>query len=431
MVPKRDFTDRFLKALRPAERGKRPIVYDAQIPNFGIRITDRSSADNKGAFVLVTRFPGSTNPVPRRIGDYPAMTLAKAREIAREWREDIRRGIDPKVKEAERRREEARRRADTVAAAFTAFADDHLSTLRTGDEVKRAIERHVLPLWAERPISEIRRADVAELVRGLRKGAPIGANRVLAYLKKFFSWLADQDMIEASPATAVKRPSKEVKRDRVLSDLEIRAVWRAADEMGAFGRAFKLMLVTAQRRSEVGALAWREVDRQQAVWRLPRERAKSDRGHEIPLSALALSIIDDCPRLGDFVFSTGRGAARAGGSANAPAISGWSKAKRKLDMLAAQKLRELAPDRDEAPFPQWRIHDLRRSAATSLARLSVDRVTISKILNHSETEVTAIYDRHRYHEEMRSALERWAARLTDIVSGTFPGNVVQLPQRTG
>jgi hypothetical protein len=139
MVAKRDFTDRFLKSIKPAEMGKRVVIYDAQIPGFGIRVTDHCTDDNKGAFVLITRFPGSSNPAPRRIGDYPAMSLAKAREIAREWREDIGQGIDPKVKEADRLREEQRRRADTFAAVFGSYADDCLSTLRTGEAVKAAV----------------------------------------------------------------------------------------------------------------------------------------------------------------------------------------------------------------------------------------------------------------------------------------------------
>ena len=154
MVAKRDFTDRFLKSIKPAEPGKRPIFWDAQVPGFGIRVTDKSNGDNKGSFVLVARFPGSENPVPRRIGDYPNIPLSKAREIAREWREDIRKGIDPKVKEAERQRSEQRRRADTFAAIFETFADDHLSTLRTGADVRRSVEKHVVARWGQRPISE-------------------------------------------------------------------------------------------------------------------------------------------------------------------------------------------------------------------------------------------------------------------------------------
>jgi integrase len=430
MAAKRDFTDRFLKSIKPAEPGKRLIIYDAQVPGFGIRVTERSREDSKGSFVLVARFPGSDNPVPRRIGDYPALSLAKARQIAREWREDLRQGIDPKAKEAERRRQEQRRRADTFAAVFGAYADERLSTLRTGADVKRAIEAHVVTQWGERPLTDIRRADVNELVRELRKGAPIRANRVLAYLKTFFGWCVDQDLIEASPAAAVKRPSKEVKRDRVLTDAEIRAIWEACGELGAFGRAFRFMLATGQRRSEVGEMTWREIDRSNQLWTLSRERTKADRAHEVPLSSLALSIIDDCPRLGEYVFSTGRSArAQTGGAASARPISGWSKAKAALDKLALTKANAIAIERcEEAPtkFSDWHLHDLRRTAATHMAKLGADRVVIGKVLNHAEQEVTAIYDRHRYDAEKRRALEAWAQRLHEIVGASEEVKIVPM-----
>ena len=430
MVAKRDFTDRFLKSIKPAEPGKRLIIYDAQVPGFGIRVTERSREDSKGSFVLVARFPGSDNPVPRRIGDYPALSLAKARQIAREWREDLRQGIDPKAKEAERRRQEQRRRADTFAAVFTAYADEHLSTLRTGADVKRAIETHVVSQWGQRPLTDIRRADVNELVRELRKGAPIRANRVLAYLKTFFGWAVDQELVEASPAAAVKRPSKEVKRDRVLTDPEIQAIWEACGELSAFGRAFRFMLATGQRRSEVGEMTWREIDRTNQLWILSRERTKADRAHEVPLSTLALSIIDDCPGLGEYVFSTGRSeSAQTGSTGSARPISGWSKAKAALDKLAVTKVKAIASERgEEAPteFSDWHLHDLRRTAATHMAKLGVDRVVIGKVLNHAEQEVTAIYERHRYDAEKRRALDSWAQRLEEIVGGRDDDKVVSI-----
>jgi integrase len=411
------------------------VIYDAQIPGFGIRVTDHCTDDNKGAFVLITRFPGSSNPAPRRIGDYPAMSLAKAREIAREWREDIGQGIDPKVKEADRLREEQRRRADTFAAVFGSYADDCLSTLRTGEAVKAAVRNHVFQHWGERPISQIRRADVNELIRALRKEAPIGANRVLAYLKTFFGWAVDQELIEASPAFAVKRPTKETRRDRVLTDSEIRAIWQACGELGAFGRAFKMMLATGQRRSEVGDMTWSEIDRAQGLWTLTRERTKADRAHEIPLSELAMSIIEECPKLGNFVFSSGRTSpARAGQASSAGPLVGWGKAKANLDKLALAKAQAIATERGEdAPgaFAAWHLHDLRRSMATGLARLGVDRVVIAKVLNHAESEVTAIYDRHRYDAEKRRALDLWGKRLAAIVDGTDGGNVVQLATARG
>jgi len=420
MGAKRDFTDRYLRSLKPAEPGKRVISWDAQVPQFGIRITDKSCAANTGSFVLVARFPGSSNPVPRRIGDYPAMGLAQARQIAREWREDIAKGVDPKVKETERRREEDRRRADTFAAVFETFAVDHLSTLRTGVAVKQAVANHVVPIWGERPISEIRRADVNELLRGLRKDAPIGANRVLAYLKKFFGWCVDQDLLEASPAAAVKRPGKENKRDRVLSDSEIRAIWLACGALGAFGRAFRFMLATGQRRTEVGDLTWQEIDREARLWTLPRERAKADRAHEIPLSDVAINILYECPKLGDFIFTTG----------GSRPISGWGKAKAALDELAFKKLETIAFERGEevpAEIPDWRLHDLRRTAATHIAKLGVDRIVISKLLNHAEGGVTGLYDRHSRDAEKRMAMDLWGQRLQAIVGGAEgEGNVVLL-----
>jgi integrase len=223
------------------------------------------------------RDSGSSNPTARRIGTYPAMTLAQARQVARDWRDDISKGVDPKVKEAERLREEARRRADTFAAAFAVYAEEKLGRLRTGAEVQSAIERYAMPKWGQRPISGLRRADVKELIRNVHKDAPIGANRLLSYLKTFFAWAAEEELIEASPAAVVKPLADEVKRDRVLSDAEIRAVWEACGALGVFGRAFKFMLVTGQRRSEVGGMTWVEIDHDKRLWTLPRERASRSR----------------------------------------------------------------------------------------------------------------------------------------------------------
>jgi integrase len=404
MVAKKDFTDRTLKALKPAPAGKRIILWDAQIPGFGIRVTDKSCAADIGAFVLVTRYPGAKTPAPRRIGGYPAMSLGQARQIAREWRELIAQGVDPKRREEERQREEARRRADTFAAAFAAYADDRLTTLRTGAQVTGAIAKHVLPLWGMRPMTELRRADVNELIRSIRKDAPISANRVLTYLKTFFIWAVDQDLIEASPAAAVRRPSKEVRRDRVLTDQEVVAIWRGCENLGSFGRAFRFMLASGQRRNEVGGMRWDELDLNAKTWTLARERTKADRAHEVPLSDLALSIINECPKLDGFVFSAGRGAAPCG----------WSNAKSRIDK--------------SAPVSGWHLHDLRRTCATNLAKLGVDRLVISRILNHADDAVTGIYDRHRYDHEKRRALDLWGQRLMAIVNGTDGGNVVRLAE---
>eukprot|EP01037_Dinobryon_pediforme_P012166 gene12166-12254_t len=418
MASKKDFTDRFLKAIKPASPGKRVIVYDAQCPGLGIRVTEKSTDEDKGSFVLVARFPGSANPTPRRIGEYPAMTLAAARQIARAWREDIRKGIDPKVRQAAEKRENTRRQNDTFSANFEKFDSDHLSTLRTGKQVASAVKLHAFPDWEDRPISDIKRADINELIRKVKKDSPISANRLLAYLKKFFGWVVDQDILEASPAASIKRPSKETKRDRVLTDDEITAIWQACDESGAYGRCFQFMLATAQRRDEVGKMTWKELDGKEKVWRLSRERTKADRAHEVPLSATAMSIVEASPKLSDFIFSTGRSAVVKGkNESEIRPISGWSKAKSDIDALALEKLKAISAKRgDAAPekLEDWHLHDLRRTAATHMAKLGVDRIVIGKILNHAESAVTAIYDRHKYDVEKRKALDLWGERYLQM-----------------
>lgn len=342
MVQKRDLTDKALKALKPAAPGKRYFEWDAQIAGFGVRVNDRSPPDI--SFVLVTRYPGASHPAPRKIADYrvSAMeedrkaSLAKARQIARDWRELIAKGIDPKDKaedarrEAERERKEAERaRANTFKAAFGDFYEEHLRSLRTGDVVKGVIEKHVIPVLGHRPLSEITRAEGNDLMRALAKRLTTGANRVRSYLRTFGKWAEEDDRIDESPFVNLKRLTKEKPRERVLSDLEIRAIWRACEEMGAFGRAFQMMLITGQRRSEVGEMEWRELDEAKRLWTIPAARTKPGRTHEVPLSPLAVSILATVPRIGPHVFSTR--APRAGntaerGATTAP-LSGWSKSK--------------------------------------------------------------------------------------------------------
>jgi integrase len=284
------------------------------------------------------------------------------------------------------------------------------------------MRRVLLPIWDMKPITEIGRKDVIRVVYELHdSGKPIAANRLLSYVKKFFSFALQRGLIEASPAALVKKPGEERTRDRVLNDQELCAIWRACDQVGAFGRAFKFMLTTAQRRSEVGSLCWREIDWNARQWLLPASRTKAMREHLLPLSDLALQILDTAPRQGDFVFST-RGARP---------LSGWGKAKAKLDALAAAELRNIVAedgeDNTSVTFPEWNLHDLRRSAATNMGKLGVDRFIVARILNHADSEVTAIYDRHRYDREKRDAMDRWAARLLSIIgSGAADRNVVQL-----
>jgi integrase len=430
MAAKRDFTDRFLKSLKPAPTGKRVLHWDAQVPGFGVRVTD-NSAPGTGSFVLVARYPGSHNPTARRIGDYPAMNLAQAREIARDWRDDLRQGMDPKVKLERQRREEARQRAQTFEAAFEDYARDHLRNLRSGAQVRSAVERLAYPEWADIPLKEIKRLDVVDLVRDVKnETGPIAANRLLSFLKAFWAWALNQGKIDDSPAAAVKRMTKEKDRarDRVLTDIEIRAIWRASDELGIFGRAFQVMLLTGQRRTEVGAMKWSEIDLRNKVWKLSKARTKANRSHEVPLSDTVIEIINKTQRLAGsaYIFSTGTH--RTGDSSEIAPISGWGKAKGALDRIVAVKARKIAEEiagDEAAKIEPWHLHDLRRTCATRLGKLGVPRLVVSKVLNHATSDVTSVYDQHDYEPEKRAALDRWTTHLLGIVNGTGD-NVVSL-----
>ncbi len=195
-----------------------------------------------------------------------------------------------------------------------------------------------------------------------------------------------------------------MKRDRTLTDGEIRSIWQACEGLGAFGRSVQLMLATAARKTEAGEARWSEIDVAAKVWRLDAARTKAERGHEIPLNGIALGILDAVPQLGPFIFSTD----------GIKPIGGWSKPKDALDAASG--------------VIDWTLHDLRRTAATNLAKLGVDRVVISKILNHADPGVTAIYDRHARAPEMAAALAAWGRRLEQIINPEAADNVVPLRQ---
>jgi integrase len=384
----------------------------------------------------VTRYPDDpSRPVIRAIGDYPTMTLARAREVAREWRDDIAKGVDPKDKaEAAKRAAEAARReaehrqANTFGLAFEAFRQEHLAKLRTGAVVASVIEKHIMPVFGDTPLAEIAPDDVDDLLRSIAKKTPTHARRIKAYLHKFGVWAKQDRRIKESPFLSLTRFGEEQRRDRVLSLPEIRAIWRASAEMGVFGRVVRLLLATGQRRSEVAEMQWREVDDERNVWLIPRERMKAKRAHVVPLSPLALSIIAEQSKLGAHVFASTRGAPRGG---TVP-ISGWSKFKARLDVLAIEALRELTGN-SEATIPEWRLHDLRRTAASLMTECGVSRFIVSKVLGHAEQGVTGRhYDLYEYLPEKKQALDLWRARLAAIVEGREgPDNVVSLEAARG
>ena len=207
-----------------------------------------------------------------------------------------------------------------------------------------------------------------------------------------------EDLLDVSPSVGIT-PEAETSRDRLLSDDEIRAVWKAFETEGyPYGPLFKLMLVTAQRRGEVAGIRRCEIEGD--AWRLPGARTKGGAGHLVPLSSLALEIICSLPYIGDHLFTSGRRLDADGKNSDKPVIA-FRKAKARCDLMSRVE--------------NWRLHDLRRTAATNMRRLGTDRLTVSKVLNHAESGITQVYDRYGADAEKRDALELWCQRVRYIV----------------
>jgi integrase len=177
-------------------------------------------------------------------------------------------------------------------------------------------------------------------------------------------------------------------------------------------------------------MVWTEINHDDALWVVPKARVKGKKVNTVPLSSLALEILNDCPRGGDHVFASGLKRPVGEDIVKTVALNGWGKSKKNLDIKAAKIFRELVGDKS-AKIPEWHLHDLRRTTATLMSGVGVDRFVKGKILNHADNSVTSTYDRHDYLPEKSKALESWAQMLREIVGDSPPSNVIQLPRMVG
>jgi integrase len=416
-----------------APKSGRLELWDTLLPAFGLRVTDK----NARTFCVMYRAPEDGRQRRLKIGDARIMGLAEARETARDALRKVAHGVDPA---------EERRPSPTKVSGIgnvRAVASDYLEryvkkNTRPGTfkETQRTFDVDVLPAWGARPIGTITRRDAGELLGTIAaRGAEVQANRTLTRIKTFFRWAIDEEVITTSPVARMKPLTRETSRDRALSDDEVRFFWSACGELGwPFGPLFQLLLVTAQRRDEVGTMTFDELDSKQRMWVIPREKAKNDRAHEVALSDRALAIIAELKetrgRIAEFkdspfIFTT---------NGRTP-VSGFSRAKLNLDARMerlARKARGL-PEDDAACrkalklkggqglprlVPAFIVHDLRRTAATGMARLNVPPHVVDKVLNHSSGTirgVAAVYNRFEYLAERRAALEAWGRYIDNLL----------------
>jgi len=389
---------------------------DSEVRGFGLRVSETGQK----TFILIARYPGSPNPTRRAIGEYPSLSLEKARERARRWRDLVGQGIDPKAEEERLKRIELRKQQTTFAAVAEDYLERHVKGQRRASDSEREIRKELIAPLGERPIASITREDVVLLVDSVaRRPAPYLAHIVLGHARSLFNWAINRGTygLETSPCDRVKPAAligPKQPRQRVLSDAELAALWHGSEELGyPFGPLYQLLVLTGARKSEVAGARWGEFNLPKKIWTVPPERFKSNASHLVPLSDAAVSIIEALPRFtkGDHLFTTTYGE---------KPISGFSKGKDRLDKLMVEQL-------GSTPSP-WVIHDIRRTVRTRLASLRIPDLVAEMVIGHGRKGLQRVYDQHTYEAEMREALELWAARLRDIVTPP-PENVVRMRER--
>jgi integrase len=395
------FTDKGIAALKA--KAERYEVWEDGRTGLGVRVSPKG----RKSWVFMYRFGGKA----RRMGfdTYPAVGLANARVKHANAKALLEKGIDPGAQEIDRKR--AERMAETVADLIEEYLVKWARPRkRSAAEDERQLRKDVLPIWGTRKAKDITRRDIITLLDGIaERGSPIQANRTLAVIRKMYNFAISRDIVDASPAVMVKSPAKENQRDRVLSAAEIRTLWTGLDTAPmseGVKLVLKLQLATAQRKGEIVGAALAEFDLEDNVWTIPAERSKNGQAHRVPLSPLALSLIAEArEHAGDssWLFPSPRDR----GPIAPPAVN-----RAVYKSLPAIDVADLTP------------HDLRRTAASFMTSLGISRLTVSKILNHVETGVTAVYDRHSYDAEKRHALDTWAARLEEIVTGKLAASNV-------
>jgi hypothetical protein len=417
---KREWSDKTVAELKES-------AWDPDNRGLGVRVHPTGHKQ----YVLGARAPGKEF-TRLRLGEVGVLSLTEAREKAKRWRRYIADGIDPREEEKRQtdamRRAEARKRAATFASVAGCFISEKLVNERRGREVERIIRRELIPELGDRPIAEITKSDVrAAIVKILKRGAPYTARHSLEAAKRLFSWAAeDEDKygLAASPAGQLKPAAilgEKKPRKRKLDEDEIFAFWRAAKRLPCpYGPALHLLLLTGARHREVTDMRRREVKGN--VWTVPAERFKSDAEHIVPLSGTALAVLGELPHYkgGEYVFSTTAG--------KLPTIIS-DKIKRRLDHRMLRTLKALARKRGEDPdhieLAPWVIHDLRRTLRTGLAKLKIPDDIAEMAIGHGREGLERVYNQHRYLDEIREALERWALHLRGIVEPKA-GNVVSL-----
>lgn len=382
-------------------------IWDTELSGFGCYISPKGKIS-----WLVQRWTGgreSGKATRQVIGKGDLIDLQEARKIARRVLLDIDSGIDVAERKREARKPRVQQTKITVSEAIEKFSD-LVAPWNSGRTETYLLERQrrLLVGLVEHlsgPLSGLRKADIRVALD--KKETQSTRQALYAALSPFLSWCLENDLIETNPLASISAIPPVASRERVLTKLEIKALWVASYHMpDRWGSFYRLLLLTGQRREEVSGMHSSEVDFDKAVWTIPNERTKNGKAHIVHLSSTALAEIAQAQ---GYVFPASK--VRLKIEKTEAHISGYSKMKAKLDGYMKEVL--------GVAFQNWRVHDLRRTMASGLAEMGVLPEVIERILNHTSGAaggLKAVYQRYEYTKERKEALEAWGSHIKDLVS---------------
>jgi integrase len=358
------------------------------LPGFGVKVTPKG----RKVFLVMYRLAGAGSRLRKyTIGPYGRVTLPMAKAQAQKIFAARLDGRDP----AEEKKQSRRRLVvDRIDDLVETFIREHVAKIGTNRRITGLLRRDVIPYWGAKSIHEIKKRDVSDLISLIAQRNAHASHRLLKTLKTFFRWCVGRAVIDFSPAEGISSPYREISRDRVLTDEELAAVILAARRMPPpYGRIVEFLALTGQRREEVAQLKWDELDEKARTWTIPGSRTKNKKAHIVHLAKPAWKVIEACSGQ-PYVFGTATG----------KRFQQFGRGKRAIDKLCG--------------VAGWRLHDLRRTIVSGMARLGIPPHVADKILNHQAgtiSGVAAVYQRHDFLVERKEALDRWGTHVEWIV----------------
>jgi len=394
------FTDKKVLNLKP--KSERYELWEGG-NGLGIRISPKG----RKSWVFMYRFEGKARRMT--LGTYPDMSVARAHKAHGNALELLEHNKDPGTLRVSENKQER------TASTIKDLADEYIEKWakphkRSWKEDERMLNKDVVSAWGQRKVKNITRRDIIKLLdKVVDRGSPVTANRVLALVRKMFNFAIERDIIQTSPCVMVRAPGKETSVDRVLTEDEIKIFWKklySANMSTSSKLGLKLLLLTAQRRGEVATAEKKDFDLESGWWTIPAEKAKNGLAQRVPLSPQAINIIQRAEQISGespYLFPSPRG---------------------KKSMTATALTRAVSRNSENLGIDRFTPHDLRRTAASMMASSGVDRLVISKILNHVESNITAVYDRHSYDLEKQKALNSWGRKLITVLRDSKKENKV-------